>query len=145
MQSWARAIPGLGRIITAGVIAYFFCHASVPSAAQLSAIQSALTSASGTLLGFVITSAAILLALPDRPLVVNMRKTGHLHNLLVQLVSTGAVLLALLVCSIGANFAGTGSASYLATASVFLGMWAVLLVVSIGRKFYLVATFVARG
>lgn len=138
-------VPGFARFVVSVAVAYWFFRDGAPTPSQLGAIQAAITSASGTLLGFVITSAAILLALPDRPLVDNMRKTGHLHNLLVQLVLTGGVLLVLLVCSILGNFVIDFAAKCLATATVFFGVWAIQLVIAVGRKFHLVATFVARS
>lgn len=141
----AKKAPGFARAVISAEVAAIFYFGTSKTVAQLIAINASFTTSAGTLLGFVITAAAILLALPDRPLVQNIRKTGHLHHLLRQLVATGATLLVLLCVTLMAGFVQDETLGLLSALSVFVAVWAVLLVISVGRKFYLVAATVSRS
>lgn len=91
------------RLLISGAIAtlYWFKVSHVPPSA-VSSIVTTLASVAATLLGFIITSIALLASLLDKPLIRNMQKTGHYKCLMTEAFDTCMVLLALVVaCIIG--------------------------------------------
>lgn len=120
--------------------ALFFHYGKGISSSVLHSIAGVVASVAGTLLGFLITSIALMTAVMDRVLVVRMRKSGHYERLITDAFLTCASLLALvLVCILSLFFSGAVN-HYIFTAVVIFLVYSFLSATESGHRFYNVIT-----
>lgn len=110
---------------------------------DLLAISSTFAGVAGTLLGFVIAALAILAALLDRVLVANLRKTQHFGVLLRELYLAATLFLVVLVVALASLFLPPEWLRLGVAVSAAAQVYGIGLLVSAGRKFYLVVAHVA--
>jgi drug/metabolite transporter (DMT)-like permease len=97
-----------------------------------------------TMLGFMVAALAILTAVVDRRLVINLRKTGHYQRLLREIYCACVGFLCTLVMALLCLFIQGGSLhASIAIASSALAV-ALVLLVSSGRKFARVMEYLAE-
>lgn len=124
------------RLILALGLALFFYHKAMPDAEQIRVACSVMASVSVTLLGFLITAVAIISALAQETLILNMKKTGHYLVLMREVFLTCRLLLLTLVaCLITLILPDNLSAISMAFVffSLFLSLFYTL---SAGHKFF---------
>ena len=95
-------------------------------------------SISGVLLGFLIAALSILTTIGDRQLIVNIRKTGHFTVLLREMFFASNAFLLTLSLSLLCLFVPLPYAAHLTAAVVAIFVFSTGMLVSAGRKFYIV-------
>ena len=114
--------------------AFLFFGAGLVESRMLTIAQT-LASATGSLLGFLITAVSIVTAMMERPLLENMRKTGHFQRLMEETFAACVTLLAATVASIATLFqTGTSLESFI-TVAIFLSVLSLEYVIEAGRRF----------
>lgn len=99
-------------------------------------ISGTLASIAATLLGFMVAALSILVAIDDRPLVKNMKKTGHYRNLINSVYNASAVYLITLVCAlIGLFLPSESQQIFMAAVTTGFMAHALVLTASAGYKF----------
>lgn len=88
------------KIILALAVAWLFYYKSSMDADRVRAACSVIASVSVTLLGFLITAVAIVTALAQETLMLNMKKTGHYVTMINGVFFTCFLLLITLIASI---------------------------------------------
>ncbi|MFD1260657.1 MULTISPECIES: hypothetical protein [Entomomonas] len=118
----------------------WFCLNINPT--RLFEVNNIVINLSSVLLGFLITSIAILTAIMDRKLIANMRKTGHFKNLMTEAFIASGLLLCLIIMGVINLFI---SESYLyCTMGILIYFLSLsfLYVLVLGRIFYKVIIIV---
>lgn len=111
-------------------------HPQTMSVGDYGALLSTVASVSATLLGFLIAALAILSALVNRRLVMNMQRTGHYQQLTEELFISAAAYLLVLVVSMAA-FLVIGDVFRFAIILTTAGLtFATLELLAAGMKFY---------
>ena len=130
---WA---PLFSRALISACAGLLFFHYCVNfKSSQLLNVAGVLAGVSGTLLGFLITAVALLTAVMDRPLVANMRKTGHYQRLVSETFATCIGLFATTVLCIVALFFTDLALTVVFAVVVFMAVLSFLYVVEAGRRF----------
>ena len=122
----------------AGVYAAWTAITAFPNI-DLKEIGSVSAAISGTLLGFLITAFSILATILGRPLLRNMRKTGHFHILLQELLLAGIAFLIVLILAFFILFTDGEWQKYMTTFCAGSMCFALSLLSSAGNK--LIKTF----
>jgi hypothetical protein len=91
-----------------------------------------------TLLGFLVAALSILVAVLDRRLIINLRKTGHYDRLLVELMHSALAFLATLVLALAAILAPNAWLVTAAAISVVSLVYSLAVMVRAGIKFTVV-------
>lgn len=117
----------------------FFLHGTT-EADRIHDLAEVSTTVSGILFGFLLTALAMLTAMPENRLMQNMKKTGHLQNLVTETV-TGCTLHFITLCLslIAAASEGLMSRIFLTLALSVLSI-AIIRTGSAGRKLKLVSS-----
>jgi hypothetical protein len=123
--------------VAAGALAYQF----PPDIQVLRSFASAAASVAATLLGFLVAALSILTAVLNRRLIINLRKTGHYDDLVVELLHASIAFLAALVVSMLALFVRDTYVCWTGVAVAALLTYATCIFISAGRKFALVVRF----
>jgi hypothetical protein len=105
------------------------------NAARFDGATSAIAGVAGVLLGALIMALALLTAVMDRTLVVNMRKTGHYQRLISDTFLTCTFLLLALGLSITCFFFETPTHRWLFSGMLLALVLSALYVVEAGRRF----------
>lgn len=98
-----------------------------------------------TLLGFLIAALAILTALLDKQLLINLRKTGHLHRMLRETAFAAAAFLTILLLSLVALFAPAQLIKEIVALSAAACVIAAALLLSAGIKLYLIISLLGQN
>lgn len=135
---WIRALVS----IAAAVIVYLKGgNLPVETAHDLYVLVATL---SGTLLGFVLASLSILMAVPDKRLISKMRGSGHYQQLTRELFFTSVNMFVSIVVAICCLFISSAYATLLLSAVIFCFTLSLLFFASVGCKFYLVMEFIGE-
>lgn len=131
--NWATA--SLKILTASATTALFIRYFSDIEESKISAALGPIAGFTGTLLGFLITAVALLTAVMDRPLVENMRKTGHYQRLISETFATCVgFLVSTLVCIYAMLFDGK-ALFYLFSEIIFLVVLSCVLTIEAGRRF----------
>lgn len=95
-RDWAKSILAIGLAVAAGWACTRLDLADQRTAAATSA------SIAATMLGFILAVVSILLAMNDRVLIQNMRKTGHFEILVTEFANSALVFTVSLLASLAA-------------------------------------------
>lgn len=124
-------------LLSLGCGAAFYLFAKY-DAARLYSLANTLATVSGVLFGFLLTAIAMMVSLPDRKLVANMRLTGH-YGVLVRgaLQTCGFHFLALSVSLLSIFLEGRALAIVVGIALV-CEVFAILRTFQSGRRFWVI-------
>lgn len=120
--------------IVASIISILFALLSYKAAdiGNATIIARTMTVLSGTLLGFLITSLSILLAISDRKFIQSIRKSGHINNLVNQVFLVALILILSIAMSI---FSLISTYNALTPITVGLTIFALVVFCRIGYKY----------
>ncbi len=133
LGQWKQLLPRVA--ISAAIALAFVCRADSHKVEELHSIAGVIAGVSGTLLGFLITSMALITAIMDRTLIANMRKTGHYQRLIGGAFTTCAVLLGTVVSCITSLFFSNPVHVWVFASVLFFLALSVLYVIESGRRF----------
>lgn len=122
---------------------YFHFRGPCLTSSQLSQIAQTLASASGTILGFLITAIALMASVMDRSLLANLRATGGYQVLIKRFFVCAALHLCLLTVSIALLF--PFNSDLLLVFAVFFATGATTYLVSAGWGFYRVIKAMSKS
>ncbi|MDO9277660.1 MAG: hypothetical protein Q7U05_03735 [Polaromonas sp.] len=131
------AVPPLATLALASVLAYHFgLHPSL-EVEDTVAFGGTIASVGSTMLGFMLASLAVLASINHTHLVGMMKKNGHYEDLLLT-VFVGALVF--LICATGgfALIFGANPSSWLLSLVVGCHLAALVSLLDVGRKFWLV-------
>lgn len=133
LEQWKKLLP---RIVISTLVAVVFVYCSETHKVEdLHSVAGVIAGVSGTLLGFLITSMALITAIMDRTLIANMRRTGHYQRLIADTFTTCAVLLGTVVFCIMSLFFSNPVYTWVFAAALFFLALSVLYVIEAGRRF----------
>lgn len=98
-------------------------------------LSNALATVSGVLFGFLLAAVAILASLPDRRLVINIRRTGHYGALMRGAFLACGAHFAALVVSLLALFSEGAVVQWLLCTAIAAEIFAVLRTAQCGNRF----------
>lgn len=124
--------------IVSVLLAYAFYALPGAPEAQLYNASGVIAGVSATLLGFLVTAIAIVVALVDKKLIVNMRKTGHYSVLMRDAFVTCACLLLTLTASCATLVITSNWLKIACTVIVFLLILSLMYAYQSGRRFAVV-------
>ena len=133
LGQWKKLLP---RVVISTMVALACVYYSeTHQVDDLHGVAGVIAGVSGTLLGFLITSMALITAIMDRTLIANMRRTGHYQRLIADTFTTCAVLLGTVVFCITSLFFSNPIHVWVFAASLFFLALSVLYVIEAGRRF----------
>lgn len=133
------SVPKIHWISAAVAVAAAGCLLSAaPADALMRQFLSASASVAGTLLGFLAVALSILVAVYNRRLITNMRKTGHYDVLVGGVMHNSIAFLAALASALISLIVPEGWLLAAASLTVLLLMYAVAVFVCVIWKFALV-------
>lgn len=132
---WTKLLP---RAAAAVAVAVSFLKWSELEPQQIYSAAGVIAGVSATLLGFLITAVALITALMDRTLIINMRKTGHYRVLVGDAFLTCGLLLATLAVSTASLVLTEAPLRLVFSATLFGLALSLLFVFESGRRFSLV-------
>lgn len=99
---------------------------------------SALAGVAATMVGFMLAALSVLTAVANQRLIRNMQKTGHYRRLLHELYHCGGAYAIMLVGAMVSLFAP--SPAHILSLTVGVSAYALLVMLSAGKKFWMVLT-----
>lgn len=117
-----------------------WCAGKARDASEIYQVVGQFSSISGVLLGFLIAALSILTTIGDRQLMKNIRKTGHLTVLLREMFFASTAFLVTLSLSLVCLFLPLPYAAHISAIVVAIFVFSTGLLVSAGRKFYILLT-----
>lgn len=115
----------------------FFLYAGYDDA-RLYSLANTLATVSGVLFGFLLTAIAMMVSLPERRLVTNMRLTGHYKVLMKGTLRACGVHFSALAISLLAVFSEGWFLEWAVSAALSVEVFAILRTAQAGRRFWLV-------
>lgn len=134
----ARWVTLLFSIIIGSAVTFLYHKYGVLSPEQIYTVSGVVTGLTATLLGFIITVAALIFALLDRTLVKNLRATGHYGVLMRDATFCCLLLLLSCVVSLACLVFPPGSVKTAFLALLFLLSASLVYVFQSGRRFSMV-------
>lgn len=131
-----RSIFEIG--ISVAMVEAFFLYGS-QDASRIHDLADIVSSVSGILFGFLLTAIAMLTAMPENRLMLNMKRTGHLQSLLQEMIAGCALHFATLSLSLLAAICEGAASRILLTAALATLVGAIIQTGSAGRKLKFVA------
>lgn len=125
------------------LIGYFGLHPSFAGVAESSQFGGSIASIAVTMLGFMLAALAVLASINHTQLVAMMRKTGHYADLLATLFVGCFFFLACSVFGYALLF-GAAATSGLLSLGAALHVGALVTILDVGRKFWLVLANLSR-
>lgn len=101
-------------------------------------LGASLASVSGVLFGFMLTALAMIVTMPERQLMANLRKTGHHHQLIVAMFWTAAIHFVTLVFALSAAFLVGTPSRFSVFVAIGFEVVALIETVDAGHKLWLV-------
>lgn len=135
-------IETLASLLASILVGWLACNAVTDfTASDIKTVAGTMAGVTTTLLGFVIAALSILVAVSDKPLLSNMRKSGHYQALLRRMFWTSAALSLSAASAVLALFMTQSDAAraLVLAAAAFGG--ACVVFASSARKFFLVTQF----
>lgn len=129
---------GLGAWCVLDSGASSWCGGDGRTASEIYQVVGQFSSISGVLLGFLIAALSILTTIGDRQLIANLSKTGHLPVLLREMFFASNAFLVTLSLSLMCLFLPLPYAAHLGAFVVGIFAFSTGILVSAGRKFYIV-------
>lgn len=140
-MSWSE---GVFQVILLGSVAYLADQALWGlDEPRLLGVATTLSGLSGTLLGFLVAALSVLVAVSDKPLIRNMRKTGHFTVLLKNLFGAAVAFLLTLIFAGASLFLELPLLHFATIITTVLLVNALYFFVIAGRRFYKVMMFVS--
>jgi hypothetical protein len=106
--------------------------------ARLYNLANTLATVSGVLFGFLLTAIAMMISLPDRRLIANMRLTGHYRVLMKGTLRACGAHFAALAISLLAAFSEGRFLEWAVMLALSVEVFAILRTAQAGRRFWLV-------
>lgn len=126
-----------------GAQCYF--NESWMNAPRVAVVAGALAGFAGAMFGTIFAAASLLVSGGDRRLIHNMRMTGHLRHLSIEVLVCSMLWLSVAVlCVLALLFDGNASRMIL-SAAVAVTVLGLLVVVAVGRKMALVLRYWGNG
>lgn len=138
----ARYIAEIAIALACGLAFYFFADYD---AARLYSLASTLATVGGVLFGFLLTAIAMMVSLPERRLVANMRLTGHYSVLMKGTLRACGVHFSALIVSLVAVFSAGWFLEVAVSLALSVETFAILRTAQAGRRFWLVLEVLERS
>jgi len=117
-----------------GGAGFYYARALDPM--MLRQVVATVAELSGTLLGFIAAAVAILMTIPDTAFTRNLRKTGHLRELMIQMYWAAVWALAVVVVAVAGMIAPAHATLWLALAAIGLLGATLVRIALAGHAFY---------
>lgn len=113
--------------------------------ARLYGLANTLATVGGVLFGFLLTAIAILVSLPERRLVANMRLTGHYGVLIKGTLRACGTHFCALTVALLAVFSEGRAIACVVTIALVVEVFAILRTVEAGRRFWVIFEAMERS
>lgn len=144
MITLARVSDFAKFLCSAGITLAFYYHEFSFLDSDLKTLATALAGSAGSILGFLITAIALMAAVMDKALLINLRATGGYAVLIKRSFACAALHLALLALSICLLLPWSGDKRWLLLATVFCSCMCATYLASAGYSFYRVIMALSR-
>lgn len=131
----ARYVAEIALALACGLAFYFFANYDD---ARLYSLANTLATVGGVLFGFLLTAIAMMVSLPERRLVANMRLTGHYSVLMKGTLRACGYHFAALIVSLLAVFSAGWFLEVAVSVALSVEAFAILRTAHAGRRFWLV-------
>ena len=136
MITSARASDFAKFVLSLTVSVIFYCSEFQFTEPDIKTLATALAGSAGSILGFLITAIALMAAVMDKALLINLRSTGGYAILIKRSFVCAGLHLALLTVSICLLLLLSGNKQWLLLTTVFVSCMCATYLASSGHSFY---------